>query len=55
MVDQTRTGTLETCNLTTHANTGTHAFDLVTPVGLSLSDGACGSSIHLTLLPDPSP
>jgi hypothetical protein len=55
MVKQTRTGTLATCNLTMHANTGTHAFDLLPPVGLSLADGACGSSINLTLLSDPSP
>jgi hypothetical protein len=34
VVLQPRTGTLETCTLTTHANTGKHAFDLITPVGL---------------------
>ena len=28
-------GMLETCNLATHANTGKHAFDLLTPVGLN--------------------
>ena len=28
------TSTLEACNPTTHANTGKHAFDLITPVGL---------------------
>jgi hypothetical protein len=32
---RSRAGTLETCNLTTHANTGKHAFDLLTPLGLS--------------------
>jgi hypothetical protein len=30
---QSRTGTLETCNLSTHANTGKRACDLITPVG----------------------
>jgi len=34
VAQQSRTGTLETCNLATHANTGKHAFDLITPVGL---------------------
>ncbi len=29
-------GTIETCNLATHANTRKRAFDLLTPVGLSL-------------------
>lgn len=32
---QSRTGTLATCNLTTHANTEKHAFDLLAPVGRS--------------------
>jgi hypothetical protein len=55
MVNPTRTGTLAACHLTLQANTGTQAFDLITPVGLSLTDGACSSSMTLTLLPDPSP
>ncbi len=40
MAKQSRTETLEICNLTMHVNTGKHAFDLLTPVGLSLTDGA---------------
>jgi len=52
---QSRTGTLETCNLAAQANTEKPAFDLITPVGLSLFNGAYGSSINLTLLSDPSP
>ena len=37
VAQRSRAGTLETCNLATHANTGKHALDLLAPVGLSLA------------------
>ena len=52
---QLRAGTLDTCNLTTHASTGKHGLDLLVPVGPSLSDGACRLSCTLTLLLRPWP
>ena len=52
---RSRAGMLETCSLTTHANTRKHASDLLAPVGLYRVDGACGPSNVLTILSNPSP
>jgi hypothetical protein len=55
MARRSRAGTLETCNLAMHANTGKHAFDLVAPVDLNAVDDACGPLTLLTILSNPSP
>jgi hypothetical protein len=49
MVQRFRTGTLETCNLTTYSLHKERTFDLIHPVGLSRADGAYGHSYMFTL------
>ncbi len=54
VVLQFRTSTLETCNLTTCANTK-HIINLLIPIGSLPSDGVCGSLINLTISLRPQP
>jgi hypothetical protein len=52
---QFRTGTLETCNLTTSYTHRGACFDRIIPVGLSPLNDACGSSVNFTIVLDSSP
>lgn len=55
VVQQFRTGTLSTCNLTTSRTHRGACFDLLVPVGLSPLDDACDSSMSFTVVPDSRP